>query len=79
MIENSNEIDAFRSVVESVESFNDLVDKVTALDFPSFLLGDVTDARPAVFSGAEEVFDAVEVSSLIGTFLFGSFFTFLIS
>lgn len=79
MIENSNEIDAFRSVVEFVEGFNDLVDEVAALDFPSFLLGDLTNARPAVFSGTEEVFDAVDVSSLISTFLFGSFFAFLIS
>lgn len=48
-------------------------------DLPSFLLGDLADARPAVLSGTEEVLNAVDVGSLVRALFLGSLLTLLIS
>lgn len=53
------------------------VDQIASLDFPSFLLGNFAHARPAVLSGTQDVFEAVEVGGLVSTLLLGSFFAFL--
>ena len=63
------------SKVDIFESLQDFVDEVTSLDLPSFLLGDFTDARPAIFPGAQEVLDTVDISGLIMSLFLGSFFT----
>ncbi len=72
-------IDDVRSFMEDVvDCFKDIDNPVASFDFPSHLLGGVADARPAVLSGAEEVFKAVDVCSLILTLLLGSFVTILV-
>jgi hypothetical protein len=52
-------------VVHFGEGVNEDVNEVATLDLPVVGLGDLADARPAVFAGTEEVLDAVDIRGLI--------------
>lgn len=59
--------------------FQNARNKGASSNFPSLLLGNGANAWPAIFSGAEEIFNAVDIGSLIGSLFLSSFFAGLIS
>lgn len=61
------------------DGFQDLDHKGASFDLPALLLGNLANARPAVLLGTQQVFHAVDVSSLIRTFLLSGLITFLVS
>jgi hypothetical protein len=73
-------IDVDESILLEVLSngFHKLNEEGASFDFPSLLLGNLANARPAVLSCAEEVLHAVDIGSLVRTLLLGSLLAFLI-
>jgi len=57
------------------EVVDEVKEKFATSDLLPQLLGDLADARPTIFSATEQEFNAVDICSLIGTFLLCCFVT----
>lgn len=80
LIMKDNKNSSIRSFLLKVfNDFQNARNKGASSNFPSLLLGNRANAWPAIFSGAEEIFNAVDIGSLIGSLFLSSFFAGLIS
>ncbi len=66
----------FLKILDEFSSFDDELHKSASFNFPSLLLGNLTNAWPAILLGSKQEFKAVDISSLISSLFFSSFVAF---